>query len=91
MGEMGRTPKASSAWGRGHWSTLFPAVLAGAGIRRGGLHGQSDSDAGYAVTKPVSPEDLAATIYHALGIDHEIRVPDAQGRPTHIVAIMVNP
>ena len=86
MGEMGRTPKASPGWGRGHWSTLFPAVLAGAGIRRGGLYGQSDNDAGYAVTKPVSPEDLAATIYHALGIDHEIRVPDAQGRPTHIIA-----
>jgi hypothetical protein len=86
MGEMGRTPKANGAWGRGHWSTLFPAVLAGAGIRRGGLYGESDGDAGYAVTKPVSPEDLAATIYHALGVDHEIRIPDAQGRPTHIVA-----
>ena len=86
MGEMGRTPKANSHWGRNHWSTLFPAVLAGAGIRKGGLYGDTDGDAAYAVTRPVSPEDLAATIYHALGVDHELRLPDAQGRPTHIVA-----
>ena len=85
MGEMGRTPKANANWGRNHWSTLFPAVLAGAGIRRGGLYGETDKDAAYAVTPPVSPEDLAATIYHALGIDPELRLPDATGRPTHIV------
>jgi len=85
LGEMGRTPKANSVWGRNHWSTLFPAVLAGAGIHRGGLFGESDRDGAYAVTPPVSPENLAATIYHALGIDHELRVPDAQGRPTHVV------
>jgi hypothetical protein len=85
LGEMGRTPKANSVWGRNHWSTLFPAVLAGAGIHRGGLFGESDRDGAYAVTPPVSPENLAATIYHALGIDHQLRVPDAQGRPTHVV------
>lgn len=85
MGEMGRTPKANSVWGRNHWSTLFPAVLAGAGIRGGALYGESDRDAAYAVTPPVSPEDLAATIYHAMGVDHELRVPDQQGRPTHVV------
>ncbi|MDA1016451.1 MAG: DUF1501 domain-containing protein [Planctomycetota bacterium] len=85
MGEMGRTPKANAAWGRNHWSTLFPVVVAGAGIHRGGLFGHTDKDAGYAVTPPVSPEDLAATIYHALGIDPELRVPDKQGRPTHVV------
>ena len=85
MGEMGRTPKANASWGRNHWSTLFPAVLAGGGIQRGRLFGETDRDAAYAVTPPVSPEDLAATIYHALGIDPELRVPDSQGRPTHVV------
>ncbi|MHC4876837.1 MAG: DUF1501 domain-containing protein [Planctomycetota bacterium] len=85
MGEMGRTPKANGNWGRNHWSTLFPAVLAGAGIQRGALYGETDKDAAYAITPPTSPEDLAATIYHALGISHELRVPDATGRPTHIV------
>lgn len=85
MGEMGRTPKANASWGRNHWSTLFPAVIAGAGIRRGALYGETDRDAAYAITPPTSPEDLAATIYHALGIDPGLRLPDATGRPTQIV------
>ncbi len=85
MGEMGRTPKANGKWGRGHWSTLFPAVLAGAGIRGGIIYGETDGDAAYAIEKPTSPEDLAKTIYHTLGIDPELRLKDPQGRPTHIV------
>lgn len=85
MGEMGRTPRANANWGRDHWSTLFPAVLAGGGVRRGYLHGESDRDAAYAVTPPVSPENLAATIYQALGISPELRVPDALGRPVPVV------
>ncbi|MDA0284128.1 MAG: DUF1501 domain-containing protein [Planctomycetota bacterium] len=85
MGEMGRTPRANASWGRDHWSTVFPAVLAGAGIQRGGIYGETDRDAAYSVTPPVSPEDLAATIYQALGIDPELRVPDPQGRPTHVI------
>lgn len=85
MGEMGRTPKANKNWGRDHWSTLFPAVLAGGGIRRGIVYGETDAHAAYARTQPTSPEDLAATIYHALGIDAETRVNDRQGRPVAIV------
>jgi uncharacterized protein (DUF1501 family) len=85
MGEMGRTPQASGAWGRGHWSTLFSAVLAGAGIRGGSVYGETDRDAAYATSPPTSPEDLAATIYHALGIDHELRLQDSAGRPHPIV------
>ena len=85
MGEMGRTPKANGEWGRDHWSTLFPALLAGGGVVGGGLIGKSDKDAAYAIDRPVSPEDLASTVYYALGIDSEMRVPDNQGRPTPIV------
>jgi hypothetical protein len=85
LGEMGRTPKANANWGRDHWSTLFPALITGAGIRRGEAFGASDKDAAYALDPPASPEDLAATIYSALGIDPELRLPDAQGRPTAIV------
>ena len=80
-GEMGRTPKAGKNWGRGHWSTLFPAILAGAGIRGGTLYGASDRDAAYPIDKPTSPEDLAATIFTALGIDPAQRIHDPQGRP----------
>jgi len=85
LGEMGRTPQANADWGRGHWSTLFPAVLAGGGIRGGRVYGTSDKDAAYPADRPVTPEDLAATIYYALGIDPEVRLPDIQGRPIQIV------
>jgi len=85
LGEMGRTPTGNANWGRDHWSTLFPAVLAGAGIRGGVALGQTDKDAAYAVTPPFKPEDLAATIYHALGIDPELRLPDTQGRPVALI------
>ncbi len=86
LGEMGRTPRAdTTAWGRGHWSFCFPALLAGAGIRGGVAYGRSDKEAAWPADHPVSPEDLAATIYHALGIDPHFSLPDAQGRPVHIV------
>jgi hypothetical protein len=85
MGEMGRTPQANAAWGRSHWSTLFPAVLAGGGMKRGFVYGASDKDAAYPIDKPVTPEDLAATIYTALGINPHLQLPDAQGRPVSVV------
>jgi hypothetical protein len=84
LGEMGRTPQANDNWGRGHWSTVFPAVLAGAGVR-GGAYGGSDERAEYPIDSPTSPEDLAATIYQALGVDPHLRLPDRQGQPVQIV------
>ncbi|MBM79672.1 MAG: hypothetical protein CMJ78_03635 [Planctomycetaceae bacterium] len=85
VGEMGRTPNANGDWGRGHWSYCFPCVLAGGGVRTGITYGKSDKNAGYPLENPVSPEDLAATIYNSLGISHEIQLPDAAGRPVSIV------
>ena len=82
---MGRTPKANANWGRDHWSTLFPAVLAGAGVRGGMVYGSSDRDAAYALDHPTSPEDLAATIFERLGIDPELRIADPQDRPVPLV------
>jgi len=84
MGEMGRTPKGNANWGRDHWSTLFPAVLAGGGMKRGFVYGQSDAGGAYAMSPPVSPEDLAATIYHSLGIDPDTQIADAQNRPVPV-------
>ncbi len=85
VGEMGRTPKGNKSWGRNHWSQLFPAVIAGAGVRGGVVHGQTDKHASYATSEPTRPEDLAATIYHALGIDHHSRIPNAENRPHPLV------
>jgi hypothetical protein len=88
VGEMGRTPTPThkyGPWGRGHWSHCFPCVLAGAGIRGGIVYGSSDKHAAYPDEKPVSPEDLAKTIYWALGIDPELVLPDREGRPVPII------
>jgi hypothetical protein len=85
FGEMGRSPQATDQWGRGHWSFVFPALLAGGGIRGGALFGRSDKDAAWPVDHPVGPADLAAAIFHALGIDPELRIPDPQGRPVALI------
>jgi len=86
MGEMGRTPTPSTPnWGRGHWSTCFPCLLAGAGIRGGVVYGRSDAKAAYPHEHPVSPEDLAKTIYWALGIDPELFLTNREGRPVPLV------
>jgi hypothetical protein len=84
-GEMGRTPRANAQWGRDHWSTLFSTVIAGGGVSGGRTYGTSDKDAAYSLDTPVSPEDLAATVCYALGIDHELRVPNAENRPVQII------
>ena len=84
-GEMGRTPKANAQWGRDHWSTLFSTTISGGGIPGGKWLGRSDKDAAYAVDRTVSPEDLAATVYHAMGIDHDMRLINSENRPASIV------
>ena len=56
------------------------ALFAGGGIRGGQVYGQSDRIGGYPVGKPVFPEDIARTIYHALGIDDRLDHTDRDGR-----------
>lgn len=85
LGEMGRTPVATANWGRGHWSTAFPCLLAGAGIRGGMVYGKTDKKAEFPLEHPVSPEDLAKTIYWALGVDPEMLINDRQQRPVPLV------
>jgi uncharacterized protein (DUF1501 family) len=71
VGEFGRTPRISrggSAIGRDHWPNCYSAMLAGAGVRGGAVYGASDQQAAYVKDRPVSPEDFAATLLHALGI-----------------------
>lgn len=85
VGEMGRTPTPNATWGRGHWSTCFPALIAGAGVRGGIVYGTSDKEAAVPVDKPVSPEDLAKTIYWTLGINPDLMIMNRENRPTPIV------
>lgn len=81
MGEFGRTPKINRNAGRDHWGFCQSVLMAGAGVRGGQVYGSSDGSAAYAAELPVSPDDLAATVFDCLGVrtEHELR--DAQGRP----------
>ena len=84
-GEFGRTPKLNKANGRDHWGACQSAVLAGGGIRGGQVYGSSDAEAAYPRSNPVSPEDMLATIYHAMGISPESLLYDPLDRPHHLV------
>jgi Protein of unknown function (DUF1501) len=84
LSEFGRTPKINSKAGRDHWAACNTVVLAGAGIRGGQVYGTSDRQAAYPVEKPVSPEDLAATIYHLLGIDPHTLLKTPEGQPVRL-------
>jgi hypothetical protein len=81
LGEFGRTPTINKNAGRDHWAACNSVVLAGAGVRGGCVHGASDRHAAYPASAPVSPDDLAATTYHLLGIDPRTEIHDRQGRP----------
>lgn len=81
LGEFGRTPQINAAAGRDHWAPCNTVLLAGAGIPGGAVYGSSDRLAAYPASNPVTPQDLAATMYHLLGIDRDLTIRDAQGRP----------
>lgn len=83
--EFGRTPKLNRDGGRDHWPRVFSAVLAGGGVQRGLVYGSSDATSSGPDRDPLSVEDLAATLYHQLGIDHNKRLMAPGNRPVVIV------
>jgi hypothetical protein len=89
-GEMGRTPRVGQSVvggagagrvGRDHRAHSFTSVLAGGGVKGGIVHGSSDRFAAYPATQPTPPADLAATVYHCLGVDPHLQLQDSLGRP----------
>jgi hypothetical protein len=86
MGEFGRTPRINANASRDHWPQCYTALLAGAGVKRGYVHGASDKNGAYPAKDPVRPDDLAATMYHLLGIDPETEVKGLGGRPVSITS-----
>ncbi|MBC8350479.1 MAG: DUF1501 domain-containing protein [Planctomycetes bacterium] len=87
--EHGRTPTVKTnkkGGGRDHWSKAYSVMLAGAGVRKGMVHGASDSKAAFVKDQPTSPEDVLATMYHLMGVAPETTVPDRLGRPVPLVA-----
>ncbi|MFN0056778.1 MAG: DUF1501 domain-containing protein [Planctomycetales bacterium] len=85
-GEFGRTPLINPGAGRDHWSGVFSAVFAGAGVRGGQVIGASDSQAAWPATRGWYPADLGATIYSALGIDPGSQIIDRLNRPHRLNA-----
>ena len=83
-GEFGRTPKINPNKGRDHWGACQSVVLAGGGIRGGQVYGSSDEHAAYPKTKPVSVEDLHATMFHSLGLSPDLEIHDTENRPYRI-------
>lgn len=81
MGEFGRTPNINKNESRDHWPQCYTALLAGGGVKGGFVHGTSDEAAKFPAEKPVTPEDLAATIFQLLGIDPNTEIYDRSNRP----------
>jgi hypothetical protein len=84
MGEFGRSPKINAAGGRDHWGSCFSVLLAGAGTGGGQIVGASDRIGGFPASRPVQPPDLAATIFHLLGLDPAAEFVDPVGRPRRL-------
>ena len=93
IGEFGRSPQRgvstsgnnNSADGRDHWPYCYTAVVAGAGTKRGYVHGKSDKTASAPLEDPVHPTELLASIYHAFGIDPETIVYNHLNQPRELV------
>ncbi|MHB1424123.1 MAG: DUF1501 domain-containing protein [Gemmataceae bacterium] len=86
VGEFGRSPRLNKLAGRDHWPQCYTALLSGGGVKRGHVHGASDKIGAYPVNDPVRPDDLAATMFHLLGIDPKTAIRDALNRPLPISA-----
>lgn len=87
VGEFGRNPRiepGGGGGGRNHWPFCYSGLLAGGGIRGGAVYGRSDQHAARPAESPVSPQDYAATLLHALGIAPQTAVEDRFGRPNRV-------
>lgn len=89
VGEFGRTPRLSSnasGTGRDHWPQAYTALVSGGGLRMGQVVGSTNSRGEHPQERPLSPQDLLATIYRHLGIDPRQELLDYAGRPVPILA-----
>src|SRR5262245_28694880 len=86
MGEFGRTPRMNKDAGRDHWGNTFSVLFAGGGMKMGQVIGRSSARGEKVVDRPIDPQDVAATVYHHLGINaRSITFPDHQGRPLYLL------
>jgi uncharacterized protein (DUF1501 family) len=87
-GEFGRTPRVTSAngcLGRDHWPDAMSALVSGGGLKMGQVVGSTDAKGGYPKDRPLTPQDLLATVYRHLGINPRHEFKDLGGRPVPIL------
>ncbi len=84
LGEFGRTPRINGAGGRDHWPDCFSVLLAGGGVKGGSTYGTSDKIGAYPESDPVTPGDLAATLFDRFGVNPTTEIHDLTGRPWRI-------
>jgi len=85
FGDFGRTPKVNPSAGRDHWATAGVACMGGGGVKLGEVVGATNAMGEVVVDSPVSPQDLAATIYTALGVPLHTWYRAQDGRPIELV------
>ncbi|MFN4259830.1 MAG: DUF1501 domain-containing protein [Gemmataceae bacterium] len=85
FGDFGRTPKINPSAGRDHWATAGVACMGGGGVRTGEVVGATNALGEYVINDPATPQDLAATIYHTLGVPLHTWYRAQDGRPIELV------
>ena len=86
MGEFGRTPRVNADAGRDHWGHAFSLMMACGSMKMGQVIGRSSARGEHVIDRPITPQDVASTIYHHLGIDaRAITFEDRTGRPTYLI------
>ena len=83
-GEFGRTPHLNANGGRDHWAGCWTALVAGGGVKGGRVIGASDAIGGEPADRPVTPQELVATIFHALGVPPTATIPGPSGEPVAV-------
>ncbi|HUL51227.1 MAG TPA: DUF1501 domain-containing protein [Candidatus Nitrosotalea sp.] len=84
-GEFGRTPRINKFGGRDHWPGAGSVLFSGGGLKMGQYAGETNSNGEYPITRPYTPQNVLATLYHVLGIDPSTTIPDHSGRPRYLL------
>ena len=86
MGEFGRTPRMNNNAGRDHWGHTFSVLMGNGRMRMGQVIGRSSPRGEYVTDRPITPQDVAATVFQHLGIDsRNVAFEDALSRPVHLI------
>jgi hypothetical protein len=84
-GEFGRTPRINQYGGRDHWPGAGSVLFSGGGLKMGQYVGATSTGGEHPITRAYNPQNILATLYHVLGIDPSITIPDLNGRPQYVL------